>query len=365
MTRTFEKVEKFATIILDDTDIIGILDITDENNNLWYEVPFLGQDTVFVEATNTNSDRGFVPNNLSLIRTPRRFVTRFNSAGQLTLQFGSGITGDSDSKITPDPTNVGMGTAQGVSKIDVAFDPSNFLFTQAYGLAPSAGTVLTIRYLKGGGISANEEAGSVNTVRNLVTGGTITASDLTITNTRPASGGKDGDTVEELRQNSLRAFNEQGRAVTLRDYAIRSLSLPSRFGSIAKAYTTQDQLSNTVSSVDIIDNNPLAISLYVLSKDIDGKLTTTSESLKQNLRNYISQYALITDSVNIKDAFIVNIGVQFEILPLPNYPGRDVLLNCTNRLIEYFNISNWSINQPINFSPLYTLLDKVLSLIHI
>ena len=207
-----------------------------------------------------------------------------------------------------------MGTAQGVSKIDVAFDPSNFLFTQAYGLAPSAGTVLTIRYLKGGGISANEEAGSVNTVRNLVTGGTITASDLTITNTRPASGGKDGDTVEELRQNSLRAFNEQGRAVTLRDYAIRSLSLPSRFGSIAKAYTTQDQLSNTVSSVDIIDNNPLAISLYVLSKDIDGKLTTTSESLKQNLRNYISQYALITDSVNIKDAFIVNIGVQFEIL---------------------------------------------------
>ena len=359
VTRTFEKVEKFATIILDDTDIIGILDITDENNNLWYEVPFLGQDTVFVEATNTNSDRGFVPNNLSLIRTPRRFVTRFNSAGQLTLQFGSGITGDSDSKITPDPTNVGMGTAQGVSKIDVAFDPSNFLFTQAYGLAPSAGTVLTIRYLKGGGISANEEAGSVNTVRNLVTGGTITASDLTITNTRPASGGKDGDTVEELRQNSLRAFNEQGRAVTLRDYAIRSLSLPSRFGSIAKAYTTQDQLSNTVSSVDIIDNNPLAISLYVLSKDIDGKLTTTSESLKQNLRNYISQYALITDSVNIKDAFIVNIGVQFEILPLPNYPGRDVLLNCTNRLIEYFNISNWSINQPINFSPLYTLLDKV------
>ena len=359
VTRTFEKVEKFATIILDDTDIIGILDITDENNNLWYEVPFLGQDTVFVEATNTNSDRGFVPNNLSLIRTPRRFVTRFNSAGQLTLQFGSGITGDSDSEITPDPTNVGMGTAQGVSKIDVAFDPSNFLFTQAYGLAPSAGTVLTIRYLKGGGISANEEAGSVNTVRNLVTGGTITASDLTITNTRPASGGKDGDTVEELRQNSLRAFNEQGRAVTLRDYAIRSLSLPSRFGSIAKAYTTQDQLSNTVSSVDIIDNNPLAISLYVLSKDIDGKLTTTSESLKQNLRNYISQYALITDSVNIKDAFIVNIGVQFEILPLPNYPGRDVLLNCTNRLIEYFNISNWSINQPINFSPLYTLLDKV------
>ena len=68
---------------------------------------------------------------------------------------------------------------------------------------------------------------------------------------------------------------------------------------------------------------------------------------------------MITDAVNIKDAFVVNIGVQVEILPLPNYIGRDVLLECTNRLIEYFNISNWSINQPINFSPIYTLLDKV------
>lgn len=359
ITQTFDKVEKFATITIDDTDIIGILDVTDENSNLWYEVPFLGQDTVFTESANTADDKGLVPNNLTLIRTPRRFVTRFNSAGQLILQFGSGITGDSDNEITPDPTNVGIGTAQGVSKIDIAFDPSNFLFTQAYGLAPSAGSTLTIRYLKGGGVSANEESNTIDTISTLVTGGSITVSDLTVNNPKPASGGKDGDTVEELRQNSLRAFNEQGRTVTLRDYAIRALSIPPRFGSISKAYATQDQLSNTESNVDIIDNNPLAVSLYVLSQDINGKLTTASTSLKTNLKNYLSQYVMITDSLNLKDAFIINIGVQFEILPLPNYIGRDVLLNCTNRLVEYFNISNWSINQPINFSPIFTLLDKV------
>lgn len=359
ITQTFSRVEKFATITIDDTDIVGILDVTDENSNTWYEVPFLGQDTVFVEAANTTSDRGIVPNNLSLVRTPRRFVTRFNSSGQLILQFGSGITGDDDNEITPNPSNVGMGTAQGVSKIDIAFDPSNFLFTQAYGLAPSAGSTLTIRYLKGGGVNANEESNTVNSISTLVTNGSITVGDLTVTNPKPASGGKDGDTVEELRQNSLRAFSEQGRTVTLRDYAIRALSMPARFGSISKAYSTQDQLSNTLSNVDTLDSNPLAISLYVLSQDINGKLNTASSSLKSNLKQYLSEYIMVTDSLNIKDAFIVNIGIQFEILPLPNYIGRDVLLGCTNRLIEYFNISNWSINQPINFSPIYTLLDKV------
>lgn len=360
INQTFDQVEKFTTITIDDTDIIGILDVTDENSNLWYEVPFLGQDTVFVETANTGNDRGLVPNNLSLIRTPRRFVTRFNSSGQLILQFGSGITGDDDSEITPNPTNVGMGTAQGVSKIDIAFDPSNFLFTQAYGLAPSAGTTLTIRYLKGGGVNANEESNTVNSITNLVTtGNVLTLDNLSVTNPKPAAGGKDGDTVEELRQNALRSFSEQGRTVTLRDYAIRALSMPARFGSISKAFSTQDQLSNTKSNVDSLDNNPLAISLYVLSQDINGKLNTASTSLKENLKQYLSEYVMVTDSLNIKDAFIVNIGIQFEILPLPNYIGRDVLLNCTNKLIEYFNISNWSINQAINFSPIYTLLDKV------
>lgn len=358
VTEVFETVEKFATVTINDTDIIGILDVTDENDNTWYEVPFLGQDTIFREERNLSSDSGVVPNNLTLLRTPRRFVTRFNSSGQLTLQFGAGITGDTDEEITPSPVNVGLGTAQGVSKLDVAYDPSNFLFTQTYGLAPPAGTTLTIRYLKGGGVSANEQSNTITSVVSLL--GNLNAADISVTNTNPAAGGRDKDSVEELRQNSLRTFNEQGRAVTLQDYAIRALSLPPRFGGVAKAYATQDQLTNTNSNVDlVIDNNPLAISLYVLSQDIDGKLTTASTSLKNNLKNYLSQYTMITDAVNLKDAFVVNIGLQFEILPLPNYIGRDVLLNCTNRLIEYFDISNWSINQPINFSPIYTLLDKV------
>ena len=253
-TFTFDTVEKFKTITIEDDNIIGILSIVDENDNTYYEVPFLGQDTIFTEATNAGSDSNIVPNSLSLLKVPRRFVTRFNSNGNLQIQFGAGITGDDDDEITPNPLNVGMGTAQGISKIDIAYDPSNFLFTQAYGLAPPAGTTLTVKYLKGGGVSANVPSG---TITDFISAQTTPDTDgfrnrLSVTNPQPAAGGKDGDTVEELRQNSLRAFNEQGRVVSLKDYAIRALSLPPRLGSLSKAYAIQDQLTNTNSDVDTL-----------------------------------------------------------------------------------------------------------------
>ena len=207
ITRTFDVIEKFATISIDDDNIIGILSIVDDNDNTWYEVPFLGQDTIFTEAVNNEPDSSLVPTNLTLIRTPRRFVTRFNSTGQLEIQFGSGITGDNDSDIVPNPLNVGMGTAQGVSRLDIAYDPSNFLFTQSYGLAPQAGTTLTIKYLKGGGVSANELANTVNTITTALTSPDTSnfKSRLSVNNPRPAEGGKDGDTAQRHLRSAIRS----------------------------------------------------------------------------------------------------------------------------------------------------------------
>ena len=357
-SETISTVEKFKTITLEDTNIIGILSIIDNNGagNTWYEVPFLGQDTIFVDTENTSTDSGTVPYMLSLQRVPRRFVTRFTSTGQLQIQFGAGITGQSDEILTPDPTNVGLGTSQGISRIDYAFDPSNFLHTQTYGLAP-LGT-LQIKYLVGGGVSSNVPG---NTITNVVSvNSTGTGTGLTFTNPEAASGGKDGDTVEELRQNSLRAFNEQGRAVTLQDYTVRALSLPSKYGSIGKVYVTQDQLTNPNSATDsIVDSNPLSLSLYTLAYDNNRNLIQSTPTLKANLKNYLAQYMTLTDAINIKDAFVVNIGVNFDIILRPNYLGRDVLLACNNLLIDYFDIRKWSINQPINISSIYTLLDQV------
>ena len=366
VTQAITSVEKFKTITIDDTDIIGVLSITENNGNtIWYEVPFLGQDTVFIDNTNTAPDSQVVPYSLTLQRVPRRFVTRFTSTGQLQIQFGAGITGQDDSVITPDPTNVGFGSTQGVSRIDYAFDPSNFLSTKSYGLAPS-NTTLTIKYLVGGGVAANTPANSVNTLIGYggavldSLGNTTRVSSVTFNNTEAASGGRDGDTVDELRENSLRAFNEQGRAVTLQDYTVRALSMDSRYGSIAKIYITQDQLTNPNSATDsIIDSNPLSLSLYMLAYDNNKNLTTATSTLKSNLKTYLSEYMILTDALNIKDAFVVNIGVNFDIIVRPNFIGRDVLLSCTNLLQDYFDIAKWNINQPINVSSIYTLLDQV------
>lgn len=360
-TQTYTTAEKFNTITIEDENIIGVLDITDSSSNTWYEVPFLGQDTIVVETSNSESDANVVPYLASLQRVPRRFVTRFNSQGQLSIQFGAGISGNDDSTFLPDPLNVGAGTNQGITRTDYAYDPSNFLYSRSYGLAPSS-TTLTIRYLVGGGIEANVPANTIQTQTSI----TSTASDttyqgtLSFNNPRAATGGRDGDTVEEIRENTFRAFNEQGRSVTLQDYAVRALSLPSTFGTIAKAHVTQDQLvSNNNKSDSILDSNPLALSMYVLAYDVNKNLTLATSNLKENLRKYLSQYMILTDAVTIKDAFVVNIGIKFDILTRPNYNGRDVLLNCTNKLKEVFNISNWAINEPINLAQISTTLDRV------
>jgi hypothetical protein len=360
LTETVTTVEKFKTITLTDSNIIGVLSIEDSESNIWYEVPFLGQDTIEVDTSNQSQDANLVPYSLSLQRVPRRFITRFTSTGELQIQFGAGITGQDDDIITPDPTNVGLGKVAPISRLKYAYDPTNFLHTESYGLAPS-NTTLTITYLTGGGIVANAPANTITIPATPPTvSGTGDATTLTFNNPQPAVGGKDGDTVEDIRQNSLRSFNEQGRAVTLQDYTVRALSLPAKYGSIGKVFIIQDQLTNSSSTTDaIIDSNPLSLSMYTLAYDNSKNLIGTAESLRNNLRTYLSQYMLMTDAINIKDAFVVNIGVNFDIIVRPNFLGRDVLLQCTNALIDYFDITKWNINQPINLSSIYTLLDKV------
>ena len=353
--------ERFKTITISDTNILGVLEISGSNSENWTEVPYLAQDTVFTEAVNPNSDSNLAPYILSLQKVPRRFVTRFTSTGDLQIQFGAGQEDTDDSVITPDPTNVGLGDQTvGVSTIDKAYDPSNFMFTGAYGVAPTSN--IHIKYLVGGGVESNVPAGTLNTILSKSSTASVTGDEnnLTVNNPEPATGGKDGDTTEELRQNSLRAFSEQLRTVTKEDYTIRALSMPPKFGSISKVYVTQDQLQSTKSTVDaIVDSNPLSLSMYILTYDQEKKLTAATSTVKQNLETYLSQYKMLTDAVNIKDAFIINVGIKYDIILRPSATGRDVLTKCTEALQDYFDITKRSINQSINISKLYTLLDRV------
>ena len=368
-TFTFGAPEQFSTVNINAANIVGILDIVDTDGNEWYEVDYLGQDTIYNSIKNTNPNdpnlsqySGDTPYLLKLEQVQRRFTTRFISSGSLQLQFGAGNVGDTDEEIIPNPNNVGIGLPFEKNKLTAAFAPNNFLYTKTYGIAPS-NTTLTVRYLTGGGAEANLEANSLTTLNaniqflksnlNAVTADTIFDS-IAITNPEAADGGGDGDTIEEIRQNTSANFSTQLRNVTQDDYLVRALSMPAKYGVISKAYIepTKAQSISAGESQSVLD-------LYVLSYNVNNQLTTSSPALKQNLTTYLSQYRMVNDSVNIKDAFIINIGVNFDIITLPEYNSNEVLFDCIEVLKDYFATDKWQINQPIILRNAYVLLDNV------
>ena len=364
----FNEPQSFQTINISTANIIGILDIVDSDGNVWYEVDHLGQEMVYKPISNTNiNDPNNVVNNLvpyilKLEKVQRRFATRFTSLNNLQIQFGSGTTADSDEEITPNPNNVGLGLPFIKDKLTTAYSPANFLYTNTYGISPS-NTTLTVRYLTGGGVTSNVAANTLtnlnkaNSQFNNINLNPTTANyifnSLASTNPNAASGGKGGDTIEEIRQNTLALVASQQRSVTADDYLIRALSMPSEYGSLTKAYIEQPKLTDEqVSTIETLN-------LYCLSQNAAGQLDYASDLLKKNLRTYLSQYRVIGDNIEIRDAYIINIGVNFEIIVLPEYNNNEVLLACVTALQNYFNINNWQINQPIMLRDLYILLDRV------
>jgi hypothetical protein len=366
---TFTSPIPFQTINLIDNNIIGILDITDSDGNIWYEVDHLGQEMIYKSILNTNindpnnfQDSGQVPYLLRLEKIQRRFSTRFTSLTNLQIQFGSGNVDDDDENITPNSNNVGIGLPFIKDKLTTAYSPTNFLYTNTYGISPS-NTVLTVRYLTGGGVTSNIPANTLTQINNIgvnflqsnlnpSTANNVFSS-LSSTNPIAASGGKAGDTIEEIRQNTLALIASQKRSVTSDDYMIRALSMPSQYGAISKAFIEQPKLTNQqVSTIETLN-------LYCLSYNSFGQLDYAFNTLKQNLRAYLSQYMMIGDNIEIKDAYIINIAVNFEIIALPEFNNNEVLLACISSLQEYFNINNWQINQPIFLRDLYIRLDKI------
>ena len=369
-TFSFSSPQEFATRSITANNIIGILDIVDSDGNVWYEVPYLGQEMVYnsIKNTNTNdpnfsSQEGDSPYLLKLKQVSRRFATRFQSPTTLQIQFGAGTSSDTNEEVTPNADNVGLGLPFEKDKLTAAYSPQNFIFTDTYGIAPS-NTTLTVRYLTGGGATANVSAGSLTTltdstvefqVAGLVSNlADDTFNSLQVTNPLAASGGSDGDTNEEIRQNAISNFSTQLRSVTQDDYLVRSLAMPPKYGVVSKAYIEQTKL-NTLLPGEI----PSTLSLYVLSANAENNLTLAGSALKQNLQTYLSQYRVIGDSINIKDTFIVNIGVDFEITVRPNFNSNEVLRKCLTELKAYFNIDKWQINEPIQISELFLLLDKI------
>jgi len=356
----------FLTLDINDNQILKILSIVDSESNIWYEVDNLGQEMVFDSMKNTNindPNRSLdAPYLLQLKKSQYRFATKFSSLSNLEIQFGVGSPDSNTENIIPNPNNVGLGLPFKQDRLTAAYSPTNFLYTKTYGIAPS-NTVLTVRYLTGGGISSNVEANNITGTSNIsptylinnlnsTTAGYIRNS-ISINNPSPATGGRGGDTLEEIRQNTLSLVASQKRSVTPNDYLIRALSMPSDYGSISKAYIEKPKLTDEqISTVE-------TLCLYILSLNSSGQFDYAGKTLKENLRTYLSQYRMIGDSIEIKDAYIINMAVEFEIIVLPNFNNNDILTKCIESLQEYFLRDKWQLNQPIFLRDLYVRLDKI------
>ena len=375
-TQTFSigTAEKFKTLTLFDTNVISIESIIDSDGNKWSEVPYLAQDTLFEQISNTGANdpdlhhfKNETPYLLKLRKTTKRFITRVKPNNQIEIQFGAGNSDKSDIEIIPNPNNIGLGIKDGRSKLDIAFDPSNFLHTKAYGEAP-ANTTLTVTYIVGGGLGSNVSSNTITQVGTVLRENkpnlnqgmlNFVISSITSTNVEAASGGGGGDSIEDIRLNTMANFSTQQRTVTREDYIVRTLSMPPQFGSVTKAYITQDDQISPLTNEPNRIPNPLALNLYVLGYDRIKNLTLLNKATKTNLATYLEQFRMLTDSINIKDAFIINFAIEFDITVFKNENNQKVLLDCINELKAYFSINKWQINQPIIISDVKNLIGGV------
>jgi len=355
---------EFATVSINAPNIANIIDVIDSDGNQYYEVDYLGQDLVFDGMRNTNVND---PNTYNDSDTPyllqtksvqNRFATRYLASNLLQLQFGAGSPATVTENVIPNPFNVGLGLPFGQDKLTTAYSPTNFIFTNTYGNTPS-NTTLTVRYLSGGGVGSNILANALTNVNNStiqflkgglnVTTAQYVFDSIASNNPYAANGGNNGDTIEDIRQNAISQFSTQMRNVTQDDYLVRALSMPSKFGTISKAFTQKPNADEANTTLDI----------YCLSQNEQSQLTIPSSTLKNNLKTYLNEYRMIGDTISIKNAFIINFAIDFEIITYPNYINNKVLSDCIVALRNYFKIDKWQINQPIITPDLFVLLDAI------
>lgn len=399
---TFGSAQEFARIELPDSDVISIVDIVDSDGNVWYEVDYLGQDLVLEERDVTARDQsGYLvssslsttsspPSKLAIYRKrPRRFTTRVNTDLRMEIWFGSGELDIQEESLLINSSQIANNKYdQQVNNTSI--DPVDFLSSDSFGLAPS-NTTLTVRYTVGGGVQTNVPSNTItNTNQVLIQNSSqdyspaeqslfnqITAT-VSINNEEPATGGGDLETVEEIRQNALAFFNAQNRVVTDQDYLVRTLSMSPRFGQIAKAFVIRDEQINNVLDQDVSDlpsnrdenpyndrqyiEDPVApnsVNIYTLGYNSAKRLTPLNSLIKENLAKYLEQFRMLTDEVNILDAFVVNIGVSFDIVVYRNYNMNDVLARSIDAVKEFFDIDKWQINQPIILNDLRLTIGAV------
>ncbi len=353
-TFSFDDPEAYPTRTIQDENVIEILSVTDSQGNEWKEVPYLAQDRVFEEYRNTESvDQRLSQYNeeapflLTLERQSKRFTAQTQQDERTYLQFGSGVSTDREEELVPNPLNVGNSEVSSGKQLERSLDPKNFLSVDSYGEVPFE-TILEVEYVSGGGVDSNvpiDDLTEISTIDFNLENVTVANSDaeetlqniqdsVRVTNPVPATGGGPGESTEEIRQNAQAFFAAQNRAVTKEDYVTRVLSMPSKYGSVAKAMVRSD-------------DSEFSVNIYVLGWNDKRHLVPVNEAIKKNISNFLKKYRMLTDGVTISDGFVVNVGIEAEVSVSRSSSKRKAKFSIIESLEETFAPETRNFNEPI------------------
>ena len=357
------KFEKFLKLKLSGDNITEIISVTDSEGNEYYEVDYLSQDTIYKPTLNRGDNSTITQNLLRPFVVPRRFVTE-RTQEDTFLQFGFGTENTTlaiDSVVDPSKVVLKVHGKDYVS--DTSIDPGNFLKTDKFGVAPS-NTTLTVLYRVNDSDSVNISANALTNIDtpiwdfkelstlNSTTLSTVVGS-LEVNNDEPITGDVTLPTTEELKQRIYNVFSSQNRAVTSEDYRSLCYSMPPQYGAVKRVNILRDSTS--------LRRN---LNLYILSEASDGTLTTSNSTIKQNLKQWLSQGKMISDTIDILDAKIINIGIEFTAIAALDTNKFDALNDAVSKLSDYYE-SKFEIGQPFYVSDIYTQLNKMKGIIDV
>jgi len=347
---------RYPKFSLADTFVTEIVDVFDSAGNRYYEVEYLSQDTVYYPVKNRNADGNSVPYIMKPRVVPRRFITEFEG-NTTTIQFGHGSEESETSDVVSDPYNVVLDMHGKDHVTDKSFDPTNLIETDTLGIAPS-NTTLTVIYRSNNSQNVNIAANSLESISdveikfknsNLLQDSEVrnVISSLEFENEEPIVGNIDEIGAEEIRQRAYGLYAAQNRAVTKEDYKAIIYKMPSKFGAIKKCNLVQDK-----------DSFKRNLNLYVVSENSNGNLITTPQTLKNNLKTWLSNYKMINDTIDILDGKIVNIGIEYEIM-VDAEENRFTALDLANRVLANRFSRKFEFGEPLLFSDVFQALKNI------
>jgi hypothetical protein len=352
---TDDAYERFRKVKVGGSNISEIYSVIDSGGNIYYEVDYLSQETVFMETTNRNAAADGVRSILKPFVATRRFVVEQDDTGTY-LQFGFGSdTAETTGLVDPSVATIKMYGKRYIT--DRAFDPTKLLRTNKLGMSPE-GTKLKIVYKINDFASNNVPVNTLNVIGRKIID--FTNSDSLVTSTKsavensleasndePISSDTSGISNEELKVRAKDYYAAQNRAVSKEDYESLCYSMPAKFGSIKRANAVNDPAAT---------NRRLA--LYLISANNNGNLVTTNSTTKQNLKKWLSRYKMLNDVIDIYDTKIINFGIDFQITVSRDSKPTEVINRVMNKLISDYNF-NFYIGEPVYLAEITNIISKV------